>query len=137
MEEGVASIAERQQSRPRARRRIVWHCSICTRRVPSEAISVTEPEGAPEPRSSWVLCQTCYRALLEEMRRSPIRSPLRLRIAIGLVAAERWPRPRSQPSTRVSYFIDDHKLIPWIGWSFVIAMILHLFIVVALALFAH
>jgi hypothetical protein len=50
-----------------------------------------ESAGVPEPRHEWVLCKLCHEALLVEMRRSSIRSPVRLRIAMGLVAAERSP----------------------------------------------
>ncbi|HEV2579455.1 MAG TPA: hypothetical protein VGT44_01270 [Ktedonobacteraceae bacterium] len=45
----------------------------------------------PEQRQEWVLCKPCHSALLVEMRRSSLRSPTRLRIAMGLVAAERSP----------------------------------------------
>jgi hypothetical protein len=38
-----------------------------------------------------VLCKSCHEALLLEMRRSSLRSPVRLRVAMGLVAAERSP----------------------------------------------
>jgi hypothetical protein len=51
-----------------------------------------EPPEAPEPRYEWILCKPCHAALLAEMRRSSIRSPVRLRVAMGLVAAERSPR---------------------------------------------
>jgi hypothetical protein len=114
------------------RRRIVRYCSVCTCRIPLEAIAVSEPEGAPEPRQSWVLCRECYRALLSEMSRSPLRSPLRLRIAIGLVAAER--RPASAPIVKpLRRFVHDHRAIMFIAWTLIIGMLLHLLLIVALA----
>jgi len=67
-------------------------CSICTRLIWFHPIALKEPEGAPEPRHEWVLCKHCHKALLLEMHRSSVRSPVRLRIAMGLVAAERWPK---------------------------------------------
>src|SRR5579859_728150 len=67
-------------------------CSICTSLIWFHSIAVKETVGAPEPRHEWVLCKPCHKALLVEMRRSTIRSPARLRIAVGLVAAERSPK---------------------------------------------
>jgi hypothetical protein len=66
-------------------------CSICTRLIWFHPIVLKEPVGAPEPRYEWVLCRSCHEALLLEMRRSSLRSPVRLRVAMGLVAAERSP----------------------------------------------
>jgi hypothetical protein len=68
------------------------HCSICMSFIWFHPITLKEAVGAPEPRYEWVLCKTCHKALLVEMRRSSIRSPARLRIAVGLVAAERSPK---------------------------------------------
>ncbi|MBX5455611.1 MAG: hypothetical protein IRZ31_01820 [Thermogemmatispora sp.] len=117
---------------PRARKRIIRNCSVCTQRIPLEAIAVTEPEGAPEPRQSWVLCRDCYRALLAEMSRSPVRSPLRLRIALGLVAAERRPASASS-APHIRRFVHDHRAIMFIAWTLIIGMLLHLLLIVGLA----
>ena len=66
-------------------------CSICTSSIWFTPIWLTEPSEAPEPHHQWILCKSCYKALLVELRRSSIRLPLRLRVAIGLVASERLP----------------------------------------------
>ena len=63
-----------------------------------------------------------------EMRRSPVRSPLRLRIAMGLVAAERSPRAYS----RRSYLRDQRRFIG-IAWILIIFALLHLILFVVLA----
>jgi hypothetical protein len=60
----------------------------------------SEPVGAPEPRQEWFLCKPCHKGLLLEMRRSSLLSPVRLRVAIGLVAAERSPN---------SYHLSEQK----------------------------
>lgn len=83
-----------------------------------------------EPRLSWTLCKGCYHALLAELRRSPIRSPLRLRIAIGLVASERWPQAYS---TVVKNYIYDRRWIVFMAAGFFVAMLLHLIIIVMVA----
>jgi hypothetical protein len=88
-----------------------------------------EPPGVPEPRQTWMLCKRCYAALQVEMQRSPVLSPLRLRIAIGIVAADRSPdayAPSRPPMT-------DRSWIVIMAWGFAIAMMLHLVLIVMLA----
>jgi len=91
-----------------------------------------EPVGVPEPRQSWTLCKRCHQSLLLEMHRSPVRSPLRLRIAMGIVAAERSPyvyAPTHKP-------LSDRTWILVMAWGFAIAMLLHLVLIVMLAFVA-
>ncbi|GHO89582.1 hypothetical protein KSZ_75880 [Dictyobacter formicarum] len=64
------------------------------------------------------------------MTRSPVRSPLRLRIAMGIVAAERWPHAYS---TRVREYINDRRLVLFIAIGLVVAMVLHLILIVMIA----
>ena len=107
-------------------------CSICQRRVWANPTHFIEPLGVPEPRQSWALCKRCCDLLLVEMERSPVLSPLRLRIAMGIVAAERSPyvyAPTHKP-------LSDHNWIVIIAWLFGIAMLLHLVLVVMLAYIA-
>ena len=125
-------VVGRENSR-KAKKRTNEHCSICTNRIRYDAVHLMEPEGVPEPRRSWVLCQECYQVLLVEMRKSPIRTPLRLRIAMGLVASERWPQSYSSSSI----MLGDRKKILFIAWTFVIAMILHLALIVMIAFIAR
>lgn len=66
-------------------------CSICTSSIWLTPISLKEPAEAPEPQREWILCQTCHEALLVELGRSSINLSVRLRVAMGLVAAERSP----------------------------------------------
>jgi len=102
-------------------------CSICTCNIWLHPIAFKEPQGAPEPRHSWVLCQSCHHALLVEMRRSPVRSPLRLRIALGIVAAERSPHAYG-----TSTHMRDQRRFIGIAWVFFIAMLLHLVLIIIL-----
>ncbi len=132
MHSGGPAVVARQENSRRPKKRLNVRCSVCTRRTWFKAIPLMEPEGVPEPRHSWILCNGCYRALLSEMRRSPVRSPLRLRIAMGLVAAERWPKAyRSSPRSRA--LLSDRRWVIVIAWGFVIAMLLHLMLIVMLA----
>ncbi len=112
------------------RRRVGQSCSICTSHIWLHPVQVVEPEGVPEPRLSWVLCKPCHQALQQEMQRSPVRSPLRLRIAMGLVAAERWPHAYS---TRIREYVSDRRWIIFIAACFMLAMIFHLALIVVVA----
>lgn len=123
-------VAVRHEGPRRQRRRVVTHCSICNGRIWFHPLRVTEPEGVPEPRLTWALCKPCYHALVNEMRISPVRSPLRLRVAVGIVASERWPQ--AYP-TRVRTYFADRKWLIFIAVGFIIAMLVHLALIVAIA----
>lgn len=103
-------------------------CAVCTSGIWFSPIVLKEPRSAPEPRRAWVLCKSCHEALLREIRRSPIRSPLRLRIALGLVAAERSPTAYGSKT----HLHDQHRIVG-IAVILFIAMILHLILIIALA----
>ena len=123
-------VAVRREGSRRQRRRVVTHCSICNGRIWFHPLRVIEPEGVPEPRLTWSLCKPCYYALLEEMRVSPVRSPLRLRVAVGIVASERWPQAYT---TRVRMYLADRRLMVFIAVGLIVTMIIHLAILVAIA----
>jgi hypothetical protein len=124
-------VAFRQERTFKKTRFSTQCCSICTRRIWFDPACLTEPEGVPEPRLSWMLCKRCYQMLSNEMQRSPVLSPLRLRIAMGMVASEYWPH--AYP-TRMRAYISDRKWIVFIAVSFIIAMLLHLALIVMIAL---
>jgi hypothetical protein len=132
---GNGPVVAIRHERPRRPKKGLTHrCSICASRVWVHPVHLTEPEGVPEPRLSWTLCRPCYRALMKELRRSPVRSPLRLRIAMGLVASERWPQAYS---TRARLFVSDRRWIVFIAVSFVVAMLVHLVLIVMIAQMMH
>ena len=102
-------------------------CSICTIHIWLRPISLKEPLEAPEPRHEWVLCSYCHKALLNEMRRSTLSSPVRLRVAVGLVAAERSP---------YAYYMSEQRAFQrefsWFVWAMVLFIIFHMGIFVLL-----
>jgi hypothetical protein len=112
------------------RSRTPLHCSICTNRIWFDACVVKEPDGVPEPQLSWILCKACHQVLQVQMQQSPIQSPLRLRIAMGLVASERWPHAYS---TRVREYVNDRRWIIFMAAAFIIAMLVHLALIVIIA----
>ena len=130
--DNASAVATRSEELRRARKRASVRCSICARRIWFNAMHLMEPVGVPEPRQSWTLCKRCHELLLAEMHRSPVRSPLRLRIAMGIVAAERSPyvyAPTHKP-------FSDRTWIVVMAWGFGIAMLLHLVLIVMLAFVA-
>ena len=106
-------------------------CSVCTSVVWFHSIEIKEPVGVPEPRHEWVLCKPCHEALLVEMRRSALRSPVRLRIAMGLVAAERSPRAYKM-SPQMHEQQAFQREFAWAIWFLVFFALLHVAIFVIL-----
>lgn len=106
-------------------------CSICTSYIWFNPIALNEPVGAPEPRQEWVLCKPCHAALLVEMRRSSIRSPARLRIAMGLVAAERSPKVYHM-SVYMREQQEFQREFAWVMRLLVLFALLHMVILVIL-----
>ena len=108
-----------------------WHklsrCSICLRLIWLQLIILSEPLDAPEPIQQWLLCKRCYEALLVELRNSSIRSPLRLRIAIGLVAAERSPAAyNTVKQARTSEQETFQKEFAVFTWLLILFAVIHL-----------
>jgi hypothetical protein len=110
-------------------------CAICERRLHATLVYLEETGGdIPEPHRSWLLCASCNEAVHEQLQRAPVRSPLRLRVAVGLVAAERTPTARRERFGQLSDLSWERLLF----WSFIIAFMLHLAVMVFVAeLVAH
>lgn len=121
----------RQETGKRERWRKPLRCSVCSSAIWLRPVALKEPLEAPEPRQEWVLCKVCHKALLVEMRRSSIRSPVRLRIALGLVAAERSPEAyEMRPSLREQR--DFQREFTWFIRFLLILALLHLSILAVL-----
>ena len=123
--------ATRRETGQRGRWYKPIRCSICMSFIWFNPITLKEPVGAPEPRQEWVLCKSCHAALLMEMRRSSIRSPARLRIAVGLVAAERSPKAYPM-STHLGEQQEFQREFAWIMRLLILFGLLHLVIFVIL-----
>ena len=111
------------------RQRELWNrsfrCSICTNFIFFSSILLKEPVDAPEPRQEWTLCKACHDAILTEMRHSSIRSPIRLRIAVGLVAAERSPHSYTLDTQKTREQREFERDFAWFVWAMVIFGLLH------------
>ena len=104
-------------------------CSICTSFIWFYPIVLEEPVEAPEPRHEWVLCKPCHEALLVELRRSSIRSPVRLRMAMVLVAADRSPKAYTM-GTPMREQQEFQREFAWFTWLLILFALLHLVILV-------
>jgi hypothetical protein len=105
-------------------------CSICTRRLRGSIAYLDETGDVPEPRQSWALCPMCDSAVRAELARSPVQGPLRVRIAVGLVAAERSPHAWRVPRSG----LRDDQWLTFLFWGFGIAMVIHLMVIAWIAM---
>jgi hypothetical protein len=104
-------------------------CDICERRLGKSLFFIEETGDVPDERRSWTLCEGCHTAVREQLAISPVRTPLRLRVAVGLVASERTPEARRTNFGQ----LNDESWFKVFFWLFPITMIVHLLIVVAVA----
>jgi hypothetical protein len=125
------TVATRRETGQRERWYKPIRCSICTSFIWFHPIALKEPVGAPDPRHAWILCKPCHEALLVEMARSSIRSPARLRIAMGLVAAERSPEAYNM-SAHTREQREFQREFAWVMRLLVLFTLLHLVIFVIL-----
>lgn len=105
------------------------HCSICQRRLGMSLFFLEETGDVPEPRQSWALCEACNEAVHEQMAHSSVRTPVRLRVAVGIVATERTPEARRGRLGELS----DAGWAKLFFWLFPITMLIHLAVIVAVA----
>jgi hypothetical protein len=125
------TITTRRTTGQRGRWYIPIRCSICTSLIWFHPIVLKEPPGAPEPRQEWILCKPCHEALLVEVHRASLPSPARLRIAMGLVAAERSPAAY-QISSPVREQQTFRREFTWAIWLMVLFTLLHVVIFIIL-----
>ncbi len=130
MHSGESGVAVQHTELRKRRSHTPLYCSVCTSRIWFDPADVLEPDDVPEPRLSWILCKVCYQALQVQLQKSPVHSPFRLRIAMGLVASERWPHAYS---TRVREYVNDRRWILFMAAAFIIAMLVHLALIVIIA----
>jgi hypothetical protein len=125
------TVATRRETGQRGRWYKPLRCSVCTSFIWFHSIALKEPIEAPEPRHEWLICKPCHNALLMEMRRSIIHSPIRLRIAMGLVAAERSPNAYTM-NTQMREQREFQRQFAWFVWLMILFFLLHLVIFVIL-----
>lgn len=123
-----AHAGSREAGPPRTKAEAL-RCDICKRRIGNTVSYLEETGDVPEPRQSWMLCEQCNAAVHEQMDTSPIRTALRLRIAVGIVSTERTPEARH---ARVGQ-LSETAWMKFFFWLFLITMLVHLAVIVAIA----
>lgn len=125
-------VSDNVAAQPTAIEQAPTRCAICRRRLGRSIHFLEETGDVPQPRQSWALCDRCNSAVREQLRLSPVRGNLRLRVAIGLVATERTPSARR---ARFGQLSDQH----WeslLFWAFLLFMLGHLALIVFVAYIA-
>ncbi|HKW23288.1 MAG TPA: hypothetical protein VJO13_18030 [Ktedonobacterales bacterium] len=119
---GTPSIESAEQSG-------ALRCAICARRLGSAICYLEETGDVPPPRQSWMLCTACNDAVKQQMAEVPIHSPIRLRVAIGVVSTERSPAARRARRGQLT----DKTWFKLFFWGALITMLFHLALIVAIA----
>ena len=108
-------------------------CAICERRLGKTLHYLEETGDVPTPRQSWALCDVCNTAVRRQITNSTVSGPLRLRVAVGLVASERTPTARKANYGQMS----DRHWETILFWSFLLFMLAHLAFIVVVASIQH
>lgn len=120
------AVAARRMTRRGWQRFKPERCAICADYI-WRPIVLKEPPEAPEPRHEWLMCSYCFKALLNQIIRSPLSSPVRLRVAVGILAAERSP---------FAYYMSEQRAFQrefnWFMWAMVLFTLSHLVIFIIL-----
>ncbi len=100
-------------------------CGICDRRLRHDAIMLAEGPDVSTPQT-WAVCPDCHGAVLQEVERTALQNPLRLRIAVGVVAAHHErPARYSVLDDRFWEQLTDEGLNRLLIWVFAIAFGVH------------
>ncbi len=107
---------------------LLKRCSICFTPTWTEPFPLREPVEFLYPQQSLLLCKTCHAAVMRELQHVPPHTPVQVHIAVGLVAAERWPHLRPSAAER------EERI--WIGFllcGFAGCVLVHLGMLILLA----
>lgn len=110
-------------------------CAICERRLGKlrhrlEEASVSEADVATSSQS-WLLCHSCFDAVQQQLASAPVRSPLRIHVAVGMVASERTPAARRAHWDNLGDRLFEHILPITIALAVFVHLVTLIFIIVA------
>lgn len=106
------------------------HCAICEHRLGKTFRRLDEGAYVPDSGQSWALCAKCYQAVQRQIAAAPVRSPLRVRVAVGIVASERTPAARQAHWDDWGERMFEHVLPVTIALAVIVHLITLVFIVV-------
>ncbi len=111
-------------------------CAICGGHPTASLYRVVEGSDPADQRQSWLLCAECTEAVRREVERAALQTPLRVRIAVGIVAAQRRPPARrSIWSEQYWEDLDDAALDRLLKWFITLAIVVKMLTVVGIALY--
>lgn len=100
-------------------------CMVCDRPLRHQTMLLEEALDVPDPHV-WAVCPDCYAAVRSEVDRAALQTPLRMRIAVGVVAAHRErPAHYSILDDRFWDQLTDEGLNRLLIWIFAIAFAVH------------
>lgn len=85
---------------------------------------VEESGDQHEPSRSWLLCTQCHDVVQQEIKRADLQTPLRLSVAIGVVASDHASRQRAD-RLRFWDHLDDRSLERLLLGSFMAVFVVH------------
>jgi hypothetical protein len=101
-------------------------CAICGRHAGVYERILEEPATSAARGVTWRLCEDCFVAVGRELERAELRTPARVRVALGLVAAERGHRAHpSIWSERYWEQLSDRGQDRLLIWIFYVAFVVH------------
>jgi hypothetical protein len=116
-------------------------CAICDRRSSGPLYHVVESDPPDDEPRSWLLCADCAAAVRQEVERADLRTPLRVRIAVGIAALQRRPRPQYHFWNEQFWEQEDDaaqtKVVEWFIFGLVIFKTLFIVLVIAYVVVAH
>jgi hypothetical protein len=115
-------------------------CAICDLRSSGPLYRVVESASPDDEPRSWLLCADCAAAVRQEVERADLRTPLRVRIAVGIVALQR--RPRHYHFWNEQFWEEDDddaqtRVVKWFIFGLVIFKTLFIVLVIAYVVVAH
>lgn len=122
-------FAEAEETLVPPRSRVRLRCDICARKLGKTLTYLEETGDVPEPRQSWLVCEECNAAIKGQMARARVQTPLRLRVAVGIVSTERTPLARRAHRGELS----DSAWIKLLFIAFIGGLIAHLMVIVIIA----
>lgn len=103
----------------------VRRCMVCNRPLHRQTMLLEETPDVPDPHV-WAVCPDCYAAVRSEVSRAALRTPLRVRIAVGVVASQRsHPARYGILDDRYWDQLTDEGLNRLLIWVFAIAFAVH------------
>ena len=109
-------------------------CAICDRRSSGPLYHVMENIPLDDEPRSWLLCADCAAAVRQEVERADLGTPLRVRIAVGIVALQRRPHHYHFWNKQFWEELDDAaetKIMEWFIFGLVIFKTLVIVLVIA------